>query len=91
MALLLAVGLGRMVEIGGVEFTVTEIHNPEKYRVVSNDPYMPETFLIRSGVKTEILKDVYLEAGSPREDNPHLVCFRITAPRDVKILRDVLL
>ena len=92
MALVLEIGLGRGFYVKDTKVTVEKIYSPSRFQVmVHGGAGLSRLMEVRNNVQTEILPEVYVQAGRDQDSGTAEACkIAITAPPQIKILRDTL-
>lgn len=92
MALVLEIQKGRGFYVKDTKVTVEEIYSPSRFKLMVHDPHMSKMMEITNRTQTEIMPEVYVQAGKDQTDmRGGMLCkIAITAPPSVKILRDTL-
>ena len=92
MALVLEIHRGRGFYVKDTKVTVEQIFTPSRFQVMVHSKSGLSTLMeVNNKQKTEILPDVYVQAGRDQNNRGGDLCkIAITAPPNVKILRDTL-
>lgn len=91
MALVLEIGIGRGFYVDDTKVTVEQIYSPSRFQIMVHDLAMSKTMEVGNKVQTEILPDVFVQAGRDQTKGYGDMCkIAITAPPDVIIARDTL-
>lgn len=90
MALVLEIAKGRGFYVGDKKVTVEKIYSPSRLQLMVHGP-MSTLIEVNNKIKTEIMPNVYVQAGRDRDTGSGELCkVAITAPRSIRILRDSL-
>ncbi len=89
MALVLEIAKGRGFYVRDTKVTVEKIYSPSRFQVMVHDPHMSKLVEVRNNVQTEIMPEVFVQAGRDETKWDQDSCkIAITAPPQIKILRD---
>lgn len=89
MALVFEITKGRGFYVRDTKVTVEKIYSPSRFQVMVHDPHMSKLMEVGNNVQTEILPEVFVQAGRDGTTWEQDSCkIAITAPPQIKILRD---